>query len=263
MTDGMTTTTTKFCAEQAGTCPNTCCGPHVCTAEVLNHTEPVHECECGYLWGPAKATTATIDETHMWSEHIAAHADKVAGVQGDKCWKASWMPQRLLDRNQAITAMMIADEVARGIRFTGLAALGEVSFLMSLCQELELDVEDAARMVRVDQACTSGFVTLSVSDRETGEWQRIRHIRTELVDEGLLLRVLGQNLAPADLDELDKPIRLGDAQPGEIMLVRLVDAFGTLAIEFTAEVGVARTTSALPFSTIGELCDLIDDQQTD
>lgn len=234
----MTTTTIKFCAEQSnvGSCSASCCGPHTCTEELLNHTERVHRCECGRMWGPAMARTSTIDDDCMWSEHVAAHANRVHNVEGDKCWKVSWLPQRMFDRNQAITAMLIADGVALGGSLTGVAELANRGFLGSLCAELGLDTEDAIRMVRVDQACTSGFVTLSVADAESGEWQRIRHGRVERVDEPLLLRVLNQSLDPGDLAEFDKPVGMADVQHGGCIRVQLVDAFGTPAVDFTATV---------------------------
>ena len=53
--------------------------------------------------------TLTINDTTMTSDqtpHTARHAPSRNG------WEVSWLPRRVLDRNSAITAMILADTTA-------------------------------------------------------------------------------------------------------------------------------------------------------
>jgi len=53
--------------------------------------------------------TLTINDTTMTSDqtpHMARHAPSRSG------WEVSWLPGRALDRNSAITAMILADTAA-------------------------------------------------------------------------------------------------------------------------------------------------------
>ena len=55
--------------------------------------------------------TLTINDTTMTSDqtgHSARHAPSRCG------WEVSWLPGRVLDRNTAITAMILADTAAEG-----------------------------------------------------------------------------------------------------------------------------------------------------
>jgi hypothetical protein len=90
-------------------------------------------------------STLTISENEMFGDttrHRAAvqHGAIVSG--GPTAWAVTWLPGRLLTRNQAITAMTIAEAVA-GIDFTpefnrspiGLAMWGQID---SWAEELGL-----------------------------------------------------------------------------------------------------------------------------
>jgi hypothetical protein len=52
----------------------------------------------------------TITDTTMTSDHSAHTARHAPG--GQQQWKVSWLPGQLLDRNAAITAMVLADTAA-------------------------------------------------------------------------------------------------------------------------------------------------------
>ena len=53
--------------------------------------------------------TLKIDDTAMSSDRTAHTARQTSG-RGD--WEVSWLPDQLLDRNTAITAMILADTAA-------------------------------------------------------------------------------------------------------------------------------------------------------
>ena len=53
--------------------------------------------------------TLTINDTTMTSDQTAHTARQAPG--SDHLWEVSWLPGRALDRNSAITAMVLADEV--------------------------------------------------------------------------------------------------------------------------------------------------------
>lgn len=52
------------------------------------------------------AMTLTIDDTTMTSDHSTHTARHSADRNG---WEVSWLPGQILDRNTAITAMILAD----------------------------------------------------------------------------------------------------------------------------------------------------------
>ena len=56
--------------------------------------------------------TLTITDTTMTSDQTAHTARQAPGRQ--HLWEASWLPGRLLNRNSAITAMVLADLVGEG-----------------------------------------------------------------------------------------------------------------------------------------------------
>ena len=56
--------------------------------------------------------TLTISDTTMTSDQTAHTAQKALGRQ--HLWEVSWLPGRALDRNSAITAMVLADLVGEG-----------------------------------------------------------------------------------------------------------------------------------------------------
>ncbi len=222
-----TVVTTKFCAEQTGLfCPGaTESDVHTCTQELLGHTSRRHECECGYQWGPDLGGAITIDDDRMYSIHFAAHAYRT-GTSG-ACWRASWWPGRDLDRNQAISAVSLAEVI-----ITNAARLGDLSpntrgFVLSLCEELGvLQPATVKRQVLIGEATASGFVTLSVRD-DAGEWRRKWHVRSERLsgDTWALARVTERQWDEAYAAKLDVEV-------GTPVLVSLVDAFGTPAVQY-------------------------------
>jgi hypothetical protein len=52
----------------------------------------------------------TITDTTMTSDHSAHTARQAPGEQQQ--WEVSWLPGQILDRNSAITAMVLADTAA-------------------------------------------------------------------------------------------------------------------------------------------------------
>ena len=54
--------------------------------------------------------TLTINDTTMTSDQTAHTARQAPGSQ--HLWEVSWLPGRTLDRNSAITAMVLADTTA-------------------------------------------------------------------------------------------------------------------------------------------------------
>ena len=52
--------------------------------------------------------TLTINDTTMTSDQTAHTARQAPGRQ--HLWEVSWLPGRVLDRNSAITAMVLADQ---------------------------------------------------------------------------------------------------------------------------------------------------------
>jgi hypothetical protein len=53
--------------------------------------------------------TLTINDTTMTSDNSAHTARRAPGRNG---WEVSWLPGQILDRNTAITAMILADTAA-------------------------------------------------------------------------------------------------------------------------------------------------------
>ena len=53
--------------------------------------------------------TLTINDTTMTSDQTAHTARQAPASQ--HLWEVSWLPGRVLDRNSAITAMVLADQV--------------------------------------------------------------------------------------------------------------------------------------------------------
>ena len=56
--------------------------------------------------------TLTINDTTMTSDQTGHTARQAAGPQHG--WEVSWLPGQVLDRNTAITAMILADTVGSG-----------------------------------------------------------------------------------------------------------------------------------------------------
>jgi hypothetical protein len=57
------------------------------------------------------AMSLTITDTTMTSDHSTHTARQAPGRQ--QGWEVSWLPGQILDRNSAITAMILADTAAR------------------------------------------------------------------------------------------------------------------------------------------------------
>ena len=53
--------------------------------------------------------TLTINDTTMTSDQTAHTARQAPG--SERLWEVSWLPGQVLDRNSAITAMVLADQV--------------------------------------------------------------------------------------------------------------------------------------------------------
>jgi hypothetical protein len=80
--------------------------------------------------------TLTINDTTMTSDqtvHTARHAPERNG------WEVSWLPGQVLDRNSAITAMILADTTAE----PGLGEGRLWPFVQSWAAELGLTAPDA------------------------------------------------------------------------------------------------------------------------
>jgi hypothetical protein len=56
--------------------------------------------------------TLTINDTTMTSDQTAHAARQAPGPK--RGWEVSWLPGQILDRNTAITAMILADTIAEG-----------------------------------------------------------------------------------------------------------------------------------------------------
>lgn len=104
--------------------------------------------------------TTTITDHLMTStvtEHYA-HRDLNA-LPGWPAWRVTWLPGQLLDRNQAITAMTLAEIVAVHCPGPGDRDWGLVEVFAA---ELGLDVEEAVAAVLGTEVCgervTSGRV---------------------------------------------------------------------------------------------------------
>ena len=86
--------------------------------------------------------TLTINDTTMTSDQTAHTARRAVGSQ--HLWEVSWLPGRILDRNSAITAMVLAD-------LTGEDELNERHrlwpFVESWAAELGLTGSDAVDQV--------------------------------------------------------------------------------------------------------------------
>lgn len=86
----------------------------------------------------------TITEGLMQSDLTDHSAVKVDGE-----WRVSWLPGKTLDRNQALTAMTIAEEVSRAAQVnTNVANMGLIA---SLARELDLLCVEAVQMVMDNQ----------------------------------------------------------------------------------------------------------------
>lgn len=91
--------------------------------------------------------TLTITDSVMTStmtDHQAAKMTR-GGV-----WSCTWCPDLKLDRNQAVTAMTIAEEVSRALESGSNVA--DVGLIASLARELDLLCVDAVQMVMAAHA---------------------------------------------------------------------------------------------------------------
>ena len=106
--------------------------------------------------------TLTINDTTMTSDQTAHTARLAPGSQ--HLWEVSWLPGRALDRNSAITAMILAD-------LAGDADLNERHrlwpFIQSWAAELGLTGSDA-----VNQASQPGAPVSSTTGKVSGPTPR-------------------------------------------------------------------------------------------
>jgi hypothetical protein len=68
--------------------------------------------------------TLTINDTTMTSDQTGHTARQAPGRQHE--WEVSWLPGQIMDRNTAITAMILADTVAEGDMHEGHRALPHI-----------------------------------------------------------------------------------------------------------------------------------------
>lgn len=89
------------------------------------------------------------------SEHRAYCPE---GQQWAKTWQLSWLPDRMFDRNQAISGMLFTVAVAAGCTTP---EHREWPFLRSLAGELDVDVEQAVAAVLAPADTVPGTQTIS------------------------------------------------------------------------------------------------------
>jgi hypothetical protein len=94
--------------------------------------------------------TLTINDTTMSSDHSDCTARYAPGRNG---WEVSWLPGQVLDRNTAITAMVLADTAGSGARDRGHRLW---PFVEAWAAELGLSASDA--LSRVSQPRESGGI---------------------------------------------------------------------------------------------------------
>ena len=88
-------------------CPRPCRPARSATANPSPTWKPNHDRD-----PEVTAMTLTINDTTMTSDQTAHTARHAPGRQHG--WEVSWLPGQVLDRNTAITAMMLADTVNQG-----------------------------------------------------------------------------------------------------------------------------------------------------
>lgn len=86
--------------------------------------------------------TLSITDSVMTS---TATDHQAAKVTREGVWSCTWCPDLQLDRNQAITAMTIAEEVSRG-------AQADVDLITTLAHELDLFGWRAVQMVNAPRS---------------------------------------------------------------------------------------------------------------
>ena len=92
--------------------------------------------------------TISIGDDRMTSD-VTPH---VAELVGEGQWRVSWLPERTLSRNEATTAMTLAELVARGVRDGDRRWL----FVVGWAQELGLSGTQAAQRVRQAPPVSAG-----------------------------------------------------------------------------------------------------------
>lgn len=86
-----------------------------------------------------------ISDTRMVSTsgHTAEHV-RIPAADGGGAWVVSWCPTRLFDRNQAVTALTLAEFATSGV--TG-PTHRKWPFMKGWAAELGMDVDEAVRMI--------------------------------------------------------------------------------------------------------------------
>jgi len=85
----------------------------------------------------------TITESRIESEDTDHYAEHV----GSGMWCVTWLLNRVLDRNQAITAMTLAEEVANSLTISA-----DFGLIRSLASELDLLGSEATAMILIPPA---------------------------------------------------------------------------------------------------------------
>ena len=92
--------------------------------------------------------TITIGDDRMASDVTPHFAELI----GEGLWRVSWLPERTLSRNEATTAMTLAEMVARGVRDGD----RHWPFVVGWAQELGLSGTQAAQRVRQAPPASAG-----------------------------------------------------------------------------------------------------------
>jgi hypothetical protein len=100
----------------------------------------------------------TITGDHISGDHTG-HTARLVLVTEDDGWIVSWLPGRLLDRNRAITAMVLADIAGAGIPQAGNRLWPHIE---GWAAELGLTAPDALTQV----SAPSGHLSAGKDDAE-------------------------------------------------------------------------------------------------
>lgn len=90
----------------------------------------------------------TINERRMVSDQTEQWAEPVVADQEYGQWSVSWLPGRPVTRNQAITAMVLAEHVSNGARSSDHP---QWPFVLTWAAELDLDPHQAVRLLTTER----------------------------------------------------------------------------------------------------------------
>jgi hypothetical protein len=80
-----------------------------------------------------------------------AHTAKLIHLEAGDAWRVSWLPQRLMDKNAAVTAMTIAEAVGRIDPAAGPEAYGDEFWTLVDSWAAELGLSGATAVVRASE----------------------------------------------------------------------------------------------------------------